>query len=242
MSSQPVLASSNAASAARPGFLGHTRYRLMQALAEKPFAETASDLLGIGRDILLAQYDAKFEPAMVRMRAFIPHNEKIKLLLQLFLYQSQSQYLKSALMDRQENEFLLENPGPAWQSRMDQFDIYAADMQAKAKAAGVPLVTVLLPTRAQAAMISMGEWPTGYDPYKVSADVRTSITRHGGTYIDILPEFRSIPNPHKGYFPVDGHLNADGHAMVGQLLANALTTGSAPMFQGAELAQNEPAK
>jgi hypothetical protein len=123
---------------------------------------------------------------------------------------------------------------------MNQFDRYAAEVEGKATAAGIPFVTVLLPTRAQAAMISVGEWPAGYDPYKVGREVKAVITRHGGTYIDILPEFRSVPNPEKGYFPVDGHLNADGHATIGRLLARAFSTGPAPLFQQAELARNEP--
>lgn len=238
--SQSALTSSNSASANEPGFLGHTRYRLKQAFTQKTFANTAIDLIDIGRDLLLSQYNAKLGPVVDRLLEPSPRDEQLKVFFEHYLYQSQNQYLKSTLMNRQENEFLLEDPGPAWQNRMSQFDRDAGEVEQKANAAGVPLVTVLLPTRAQAAMISMGEWPAGYDPYKVGADVQAVITRHGGTYIDILPEFRPIPNPEKGYFPVDSHLNADGHAMVGHMLAKALTNGQNPVFPPAELAQNEP--
>jgi hypothetical protein len=234
-------ASSDSASASEPGFLGHTRYRIKQAFAEKSLAATASELVDVAGNLLLSQYNAKLGPTVDRLLASMPHDERIRVFFQHYLYQSESQYIKATLMDRQETEFLLENPGPGWQSRMDQFDRYAADVELKAKAAGVPFVTVLLPTRAQAAMISMGEWPAGYDPYKVGAEVQAVITRHGGTYIDILPEFRSVPGPEMGYFPVDGHLNAEGHATAGRLLAKSLTTGVSPVFQAAELAQNEPA-
>lgn len=230
----------SAAGPAEPGFLGHTRYRIKQAFAEKSATKTASDLADIASNVLLSQYNAKLGPKVDRLLAALPQDERSKVFFQHFFYQSETQYLTATLMDRQENEFLLEDPGPAWQTRMNQFDRYAADVEGKAKAAGVPFVTVLLPTRAQAAMISMGEWPAGYDPYKDGREVQAVITRHGGTYIDILPEFRSVPNPEHGYFPVDGHLNADGHAMVGHLLAKALTTGASPAFPATELAQNEP--
>jgi len=47
-------------------------------------------------------------------------------------------------------------------------------------------------------------------------------------YIDILPDFRTIPNPEQGYFPVDRHPNADGHSMISRMLAKELTSGVIP--------------
>jgi hypothetical protein len=54
------------------------------------------------------------------------------------------------------------------------------------------------------------------------------IERHSGTYIDILPDFRPIPNPEKYYFPVDGHPDADGHAFLSKLVAKGLNQWPAP--------------
>jgi hypothetical protein len=80
-------------------------------------------------------------------------------------------------------------------------------------------------------MISMVEWPAGYDPYKLDNELRTIITRHGGTYIDILPDYRNIPNAEQGFLPVDGHPNAGGHATITRLLARRLTDGSIPALR-----------
>jgi hypothetical protein len=80
----------------------------------------------------------------------------------------------------------------------------------------------------------MGEWPAGYNPYKLDDELRPLITRHGGTYIDILPGFRDIPNPEQYYYPVDGHPNADGNRIISGLLANVLTGGAVPALQVAE--------
>jgi len=95
----------------------------------------------------------------------------------------------------------------------------------------VPLVVVLVPNRPQAAMISMGEWPAGYDPYKLDDELRSIVTSHGGTYIDILPEYRNMPNPEQHYFPVEGHLDADGHGIVSEILARELTSGAIPALK-----------
>jgi hypothetical protein len=149
-------------------------------------------------------------------------------LLKYFLYQSQSQYLKAYLMRGSDTEFLKTNPDPEWHHYMKQFEGSAAQMEAQARAVDVPLVVVLLPIRAQAAMISMGGWPTGYDPFKLDNDLRTIIANCGGTYLDILPDFRKISDSEKDYFPIDTHLNAAGNALISSLLAREITSGAIP--------------
>jgi hypothetical protein len=80
-------------------------------------------------------------------------------------------------------------------------------------------------------MISMGEWPVGYNPYKLNDQVRSIVTSHGGIYCDILPGFRALPNPEQYYFPVDGHPNAEGHTIISALLARELTNGAVPALR-----------
>jgi hypothetical protein len=144
---------------------------------------------------------------------------------QHYLYQSQSEYVKLFLTG-QHVEFLKSESNSQWQTSIEKFNGYAADIEGRAKSAGVPLVAVLVPNRAQATMISMGEWPAGYDPYKLDNELRSIITRHGGIYIDILPDFRAVPNPEQYYYPIDGHPNPEGHAIISQLLAKELTGGA----------------
>ena len=149
------------------------------------------------------------------------------LLLRHFLFESQSQFVKSYLMGGDdETGFLKVKSSAEWSERLRQFCSAAAENEARAKVAGVPLVAVLVPNRVQAAMISMGEWPAEYDPYKLDNQVRSIITSHGGTYLDILQDFSHIPNPERYYFPVDGHPDANGQAVLSNLLAKELTSGA----------------
>jgi hypothetical protein len=164
------------------------------------------------------------------------------LMLQHFLYESQSQYVKLYLMSGDDAGFLKDAPDDQWQNRLRQFDSYAAEVEARASAAGVPLVTVLLPQRAQAAMASMGEWRSGYNPYRLDDALREIVAGHGGTYVSILPDYRAIPNSEQYYLPVDGHPDTRGHSMLSGLLARELTKGtirelSAPAHSQAELEQ-----
>jgi hypothetical protein len=161
------------------------------------------------------------------------------LLLRHFLYQSQSQYLTSyQMVSDQEAGFLKTDPSAEWRGHLEQFDTDAANMEGRAEAAGVPFVAVLVPIRAQAAMISMGRWPATYNPYELDDQLRSIITRHGGTYLDILPDYRDIPNAEQGYFPVDTHPNAEGHKTIAELLARALTSGAVPALRAAPQPQS----
>jgi hypothetical protein len=174
-------------------------------------------------------------PAKIRR---IVSQTRTSLLLQHFLFESQSQYVKSELMEPDEEVgFLKAEPTAKWRDNLRQFDSYAADIEVSAKASGTPFAAVLIPNRAQAAIISMGEWPAGYNPYKLDNELRSIIVSHGGIYIDILPDFRNVPNPEKGYFPVEGHLTAEGHAIVSDLLAKELTSGAIAELKATDQSQ-----
>jgi len=136
--------------------------------------------------------------------------------------------------------FLRNQPTAAWQGALRRFEIDDEEIESQARAAGVPVAAVFVPNRAQAAMISMGEWPAGYDPYKLDNELRAIITSHGGTYIGILPDFRGLPNPEQYYFPVDAHPNSDGHAMIAGMLAKELTSGAIPELKAAVQPQAAP--
>ena len=83
----------------------------------------------------------------------------------------------------------------------------------------------------------MGEWPAGYAPYKLDDELRAIVTGDGGIYLDMMLYLRTIPNPRQGYFTVDGHPNAKGHAMFTGILARELTNRSEPALRAAHKLQ-----
>jgi hypothetical protein len=149
-------------------------------------------------------------------------------LLRHVIYASQSQFLKNYLMGDDVSGFLKVEPSAEWSRRLGLFDGYAASIGAQAKAAGVPLVVVLLPVRAQVAMVSTGESPDGYDPYALDRELRAIVTSHGGTYIDVLSDFRTIISPERIYQQGDEHSSDEGHAFISSVLARQLTSGAVP--------------
>jgi hypothetical protein len=150
-------------------------------------------------------------------------------LLQHWLYQSQTEYLEHYLADGPAADFLRRHPSQAWQRDAAQFAQYVADIQARTASVGARLVVVVLPNRAQAALISLGHWPENFDPYGLGARVENIVSAAGGSYLDVLHDFQQVPAPEQYYFPVDGHLDPAGHAVVARILSKALTEGPQPV-------------
>jgi hypothetical protein len=154
---------------------------------------------------------------------------KTAYMLQHFLYQSQSTTI-SAFLQAPDAEagYVKVEQSAAWRSALEQFDEDAGNIERQARSARVPFAAAMIPERAQAAMISKNEWPAGFDPYKLNDDLRSVIVSDGGIYIDILADFRTLPNPEGLYFAMDGHPNAKGSAAIASMLTTGLTEGAIP--------------
>lgn len=193
-----------------------------QALAGKSLFEAIPTTLGLIRDKWVVS--------------------KAGMLIQHYIFLSQSEYLRLYLARGAQSGFLDAEPDSDWRHRLELFNGYVADFEGQASAAGVPVIVTLVPNRAQAAMISMGQWPPGYDPYKLGEEVRDIVVSHGGTYIDILPDFRTVPNPEQYYYPIDNHPDASGHAIIADMLARELTNGSVPALRAVNQSRAAPEK
>ena len=158
------------------------------------------------------------------------------------LYQNQTRYVHSFLQGPDSDAGFLqaELSGP-WSKKVKEFNNVVAKIEEQAKAAGVPLVVVLAPARAQAAMLPMGQWPDDFDPYKIGAEVDQAVESRGETYIDILPGFKSIRNAGDFYLPVDGHPTIDGHSLLATFIAKGILERDLLPSEGQAQARRLPA-
>ena len=244
------------------GFPHSVRLRFDEVLAAKPdmilWILTPGDIEGASLVVFSSNAESSFqrslslpERAWLHMKSAFTsesfeaaaselfNRTRTALLLRHFLYQSQSQYVTAyQMVSDEEGGFLKASPSASWREHLKQFDGDAADMEGRAEAAGVPFVAVLVPIRAQVTMIAMDKWPAKYDPFGLDNQLRSIITSHGGIYLDILPDYREIPNADRGYFSVDGHPNAEGHATISRVIAKALTSGAVPALRVASQPQS----
>jgi hypothetical protein len=232
------------------GFPQNVQARFDDALALKPdmilWPLTPIDV----RNVMdIAGYRPK-PPALIRLKDDIltgvlfdrfqghVNATRAALALRHFVFQAEGpdRYVTSYLLGPDsETGFLKTDFSPNWQASLQNFDRLVANLEERSLAAGVPFVVFLAPIRVQAAMISLGHWPAGYDPYKLDAELRRIIVSHGGIWIDILPAYRTWPHPELDYLPVDGHENAQAHAMITGLLVDSLAKNGLPtLYSGSK--------
>jgi hypothetical protein len=158
--------------------------------------------------------------------------------LRHFIFRSQSQLVAATLNKKESAGFLRSDFDPAWRDHLREFDSQFATIAGSAAAAKVPITAVLIPDRAEAAMVWMGTWPEGYDPYKLDRELRSIVRSHGGVYVDILPGFRNTPDPGDSYFPNDGHPDGNGHELISELLTESLIASPIPALTASPNAQS----
>ncbi len=146
--------------------------------------------------------------------------------------ESQTEFVKSYLDGPDDEQgFLKADPSNLWRENLLHVDRDAKQIEEQTLARGIPLVAVYLPNRAQADMIATGVWPSGYDPFWLDRRLRSIVTSHGGTYLDILPSMEGAASADRDFLPVDGHPNAQGHALFARLIAQQLTSGIIPALR-----------
>jgi SGNH hydrolase-like domain, acetyltransferase AlgX len=163
------------------------------------------------------------------LAGFLTNHSRAFFMMLHFLYKSDSIYLSHSLSATDEYAASLQDtPSQEWQEKLRRFDTYVADIAARAKTAGVPLVVMALPRHAQVVMISAGVAPPGVNPYAFGDQIKAIVEKNGATYIDILPQFRDVPNVSSAFYPIDQHLTVSGQQLVAQVIAKGLTTGAPP--------------
>jgi hypothetical protein len=155
--------------------------------------------------------------------------------------ESTGQYVTAYLKNDSDAAFLKSNPDPRWRNCLAIFERDAGRIVRQATSVNIRVFAVLVPNRAQAAMLSRAQWPAGYDPYALDDELRAVMRRTGAGYLDIFPDIRSVAAPERYYFPADGHLNERGHAMISAALDIELTHGPLAVA-GDPRAVNEPSQ
>jgi len=173
--------------------------------------------------------EARAAGSFMDLIRYIFRHTRTAVLLTHYLYNSRSQYIKASILT---DKYMTE-PTQDQRIKLQQFDQDFARIESQASKEGVLLVVVLLPDHAQTDMILSQDLPPGVDPYESDREIRSIVTKHGGTYIDIFPDVRRHPELQYGYYNADGHPNALGHAIFTEVLAKELTNGSVPALKAA---------
>jgi hypothetical protein len=150
------------------------------------------------------------------------------LVAQHFLFQNRDTFLRMYMLYGDKADFLRQPLTPAWQQRYADLDLIIGDMAAKLRAAGVPLVVIPVPSRAEAALLSSRELPANVDPSAFGHQIESIAAKHGADHVDLMQPFGSIPNSENLFYVVDGHVTPEGQQVIAQALSRRLLDGSIP--------------
>lgn len=149
-------------------------------------------------------------------------------LMQHFLFKNRAFYIKAYLLYGDKADFLRSPLTPAWDARLAEFERLAGDMADQAHKAGVPFVLLLGPQQAQAILMSTKHPPAGVDPRVLGRRMAEIAQRHGIILIDSTVAFAQVKQSQDDFFPVDGHPDEKGNAVIAEALARGLEGSVAP--------------
>lgn len=129
-------------------------------------------------------------------------------------------------------DFLRPPFSPEWQHRLAIADSVIGKTAARFRAAGVPLLVMLIPQRTQAELLTMKNRPSGIDPLALQRALSAIAQKHGAKTIDLFSQFARDPHPANFYYPVDNHLNVDGSQAVARSIVTSLSNSGIAAFDG----------
>lgn len=152
------------------------------------------------------------------------------LIAQHFIFQNKETFLRTYLMYGDKADYLRQPFTPAWQQRFADLDPIIGDMADKLHAAGVPLIVIAVPSRAEAALLSSSQLPPHVDPFAFGREIEAIASRHRADYLDLMEPLSHIANAESLYYVVDGHVTSDGHKVIAEKLIQKLQDGSVSPF------------
>jgi len=139
-----------------------------------------------------------------------------------FYYQDTANFARMYLHYGDRADYLRQPFTPRWENRFDTLEVLLSEIETKCAAASIPLVLIEVPTLAQAALLKMSDLPAGVDPYALNRRLENIALRHGIQFIDTLDAFKRVPNISQVFYVVDGHINAEGHELVADIIVKQL--------------------
>jgi hypothetical protein len=123
----------------------------------------------------------------------------------------------------------------AWNDRIQLLDGLLESAEAKCRNAHVPFVLIEIPTFQQVSLMGYQNLPAGVDPYAFTHSLQQLALQHQMQFINTTDAFTK---PNDKFYVVDGHMNANGNAVVARVVVEHLLAEQMPALapQGKALA------
>lgn len=146
---------------------------------------------------------------------------------QHFLFQDRATFTSLFMLHGEDADYLRIPYRVGWEKRLQDLDTLLGEMADRARAAGVPMMLVLGPQRIQTTLLDDAVRPQGVDPHEIGRRLAAIVARHDVLFQDTLDGFATVNNPEAMFYAVDGHMDADGHAVFARSVLDRLIRDSA---------------
>jgi len=153
---------------------------------------------------------------------YLVSESRVMTVTQHFLYRDTKTYVWTYLHYGDRAAFLRPPMSPEWQARLVYLDAAVDYIAAQLKPTGTPLLVVLAPTEAQAYIIADKMEIPGVDAEAFGGAVAEIARRHGAIFADGAAAFQGVHDAQDDFYRVDGHFNAEGHELLGNVVAKAV--------------------
>jgi hypothetical protein len=208
-------------------------FDIMQYSAAPPPATPAADPLHVAAG---SAPDAPPKGAMAWLRQRHLTESLALFGAQHFVYEDPDRFIPLYLRHGDQADFLRPPFSKAWQLRLRVADTTLSRIADQAHKANIPLIVVFMPARGQAILSASSHLPQGVDPFVLDKAIGDIARRNHAAFVDVTDITRKADKVAADYYPVDGHPNSRGHALIAQGLGRALTNGVAA-FSGCAAAR-----
>lgn len=165
--------------------------------------------------------------SLVSLISDLAYNSRMLVAAQHFLFQDRSTFVRLFMLHGEDADYLRAPLSAAWQHRLADFETLLTSMADRAHAAGLPMLLALSPQRVQASLTDGSVRPVNVDPFQVGRALGAIAARHGVGFVDSLEGFARERDPDEMYYAVDGHMDAEGHAVFAASVLDGLTRQTA---------------
>ena len=150
-----------------------------------------------------------------------------------FLFSNTATYVRVYLRYGDKADYLRKPLSSRWRRRLSDFNLILTDMAARLRPLNIPLLVMVIPSQAQAAVLQSKQLPGNIEAGQIDRIIQDQTRSAGGYYVDVLSQFAKTPQSDRMFYPVDGHINIEGQAPVARALVQECLSGIAPAFKSA---------
>ena len=158
------------------------------------------------------------------VKDYVANESRVVLLARHLAYRDTERYALHELGQGDSSDYLRSPFSAEWSLRLNVADATIGRVASQAQAAGIKLIVVLMPLRAQAALGAPGADRHDTDPFALGRALSAITQAHGGRFIDMTTVTSRLSDPADLFFAVNGHPNAAGHAALARSVEAALTS------------------